>query len=285
MSSSHYSARARRIGLALSHFRRQAGMTLDEAAEEISSTKSTISRMEHGKTVSRPAMIRALLMRYGATGEELAALTKLAKEASRPGWWRSYVDILPSKHLDTIALEDEATRISTYEPTLIPGLLQTADYVRQVMRDGIFPLADEEVERRVEARLVRQKILTAERPLELCAIIDEAALRRPVGGASVMSEQLKTLVKLSELPQLSLQVMPLSAGAHAGVDSNMTILEFEDPTDPAIVAVNTSPGVLLIDKPADVRLSQRIFDELRTIALAPVESIAMIKEIRAHEYR
>ncbi|MGA8113316.1 MAG: helix-turn-helix transcriptional regulator [Actinocatenispora sp.] len=270
--------------MALSHFRRQAKMTLDDAAAQISSTKSTISRMENGKALSRPAVIRALFMTYGVTGDELDALTALAKEANQPGWWRSYAGILPTPHVDHIALESEATDISAFDPAVVPGLLQTSDYVRRIMRDGVNALTDEEIERRVEARLERQKRLTTEDPPQLCAILDEAVLRRPIGGPEVMRGQLTHLLRIAELPNVTLQLVPFSETAHPGLQGSVTILEFSDAEDPRIAVLETVAGDMVLHKADDVRQCARVFDRLRSVALDPDRSRATMGAILEAEY-
>lgn len=252
-------------------------MTLEQAAAEINLTKSTVSRMETAQASSRPAIVQALLIVYGVTGSELRALIQLAKEANQPGWWRAYSDVLPSRHLDHIALETEASAISTFEPTLVPGLLQTADYARAVMQSGVNTLTEQEIERRVEARLTRQTRLASEAPPTLCAILDETALRRPVGDrVAVMRPQLDRLLELLELPNVTIQIVPLSAGAHPGINGSVTILEFPDPLDPSVAFLETIAGDLYLDKPADLRVCTKVFDALRTVALGPEESRATI---------
>lgn len=281
----HYSARARRLGLALEHFRLQAGMTLDDAAIEISSTKSTLSRLENGRTLSRPAIVRALLMRYGVTGDELQALVTLAREASQPGWWRSYADVLPTPHVDHIALESEATEISAFDPVVIPGLLQTSDYIRRVMRDGVNALEDEEIERRIEARLERQKRVTGDDPVRLCVILTEAALRQPVGGAPVMRGQLKYLARVAAMPNVTLQVIPSSETAHPGLQGSVTVLGFDDAEDPPMAILETVAGDMVVDKPGDVRTCIRVFDRLRSVAFDPDRSTTMMSQILETVYR
>lgn len=260
-------------------------MTLDQAAEQISSTKSTISRMEHGKTISRPAVIRALFMSYGVTGEELDALTNLAKKANEPGWWRSYTDVLPTPHVDNIALEAEATDICIFEPSSVPGLLQTPDYARKIMRDGVNVLEDAEIERRVEARLERQQRLTSDQPPTLCAILDEAVLRHPVGGRSVMRDQLQHLLKVADMTNVTLQMVPYGEMAHPGLQGSVAILEFSDAEAPHIAVLETVAGDMILDKPNEVRHCSRVFCRLRSVALDPKTSRARIGAILEAEYQ
>lgn len=265
-------ARARRLGIALRTYREAAGMTLEQAADEINSTRSTLSRYENAQTLIKPAMVRALLTLYNISGEELAATVQLAKDARKTGWWVSYSYILDQRTIDFIAVEAEATAIANFEPSVVPGMLQTADYIREVMRGGPHTLVDDDIERRVQARLDRQRRLTENEPPIFDAIIDEGALLRPVGGPSVMTGQLQHLLKMSELPNITIQVIPLTAGYHRGTRGSLHILEFADPEDPIIASVETVAGQLIIDRPNELRTCTKIMEHLRTVALDPAAS-------------
>ena len=271
--------RARRLGLALRQLREAAALTLDDAADEVDMTKSTISRIEHGQTIARPGIVRALLNLYGVTGADHAGLMQLARDARTPGWWRAYSDVLPSAHLDYLALESEADTISVYDASVVHGLCQTAEYTRHVMRADVVPplLSDEEIERRVEVRQNRQARLTGPNRPSVCVIVDEAALSRPVGGPDVMRRQLEHLLKLSDLCNVSVQVAPLAIGAHPALPG-LQILEYADPGDPVIVVMDTVSGDMLIDRPADLRRCQAIYSHLRSLALGPHESRRMIRQ-------
>ncbi|MFC3504990.1 helix-turn-helix domain-containing protein [Micromonospora sp. NPDC049366] len=265
-------ARARRLGIALRTHREAAGLTLEAAADEINSTRSTLSRYENAQTLISPATVRALLTLYGVPSEDVAAAVELAKDARRPGWWVSYSYLLDRRTIDFIAFESEATGIANFEPSVVPGLLQTADYIRGVMRGGPHTLSDEQVEQRVRFRLDRQQRLTAEEPPIFDAIIDEGALLRPVGDRSVMEGQLRHLVKMAELPNITVQVIPLAAGYHRGTRGSLHILEFADPEDPIIASVETVAGQMILDRPGDLRTCTKIMEHLRTVALSPADS-------------
>jgi transcriptional regulator with XRE-family HTH domain len=262
-------ARARRLGIALRAFREAAGLTLEQAADEINSTRSTLSRYENAQTLVNPATVRGLLLLYGVSGEELAAMVRLAKDARKPGWWVSYSYILDRRTIDFIAVEAEATGIANFEPSVVPGLLQSADYIRGVMRGAPHTLSDEEVEQRVHVRLDRQRRLTESDPPIFDAIVDEGALLRPVGGQAVMKAQLQQLLKVSELPNVTVQVVPLSAGYHRGTRGSLHILEFADPEDPILASVETVAGQLILDRPNDLRTCTKIMEHLRAVALSP----------------
>ncbi|SCL29959.1 Helix-turn-helix domain-containing protein [Micromonospora nigra] len=265
-------ARARRLGIALRSHREAAGLTLEAAADEINSTRSTLSRYENAQTLVNPATVRALLTLYGVGADEVAAAVQLAKDARKPGWWVSYSYLLDRRTIDFIALEAEATGIANFEPSVVPGLMQTADYIRGVMRGGPHTLTDEQVEQRVHLRLDRQQRLTGDTPPIFDAILDEAALLRPVGDRTVMDGQLRHLLKMTELPNVTVQVIPLSAGYHRGTRGSLHILEFADPEDPIIASVETVAGQMVLDRPGDLRTCTKIMEHLRTVALSPAAS-------------
>ncbi|KXK63164.1 XRE family transcriptional regulator [Micromonospora fluostatini] len=265
-------ARARRLGIALRAHREAAGLTLEAAADEINSTRSTLSRYENAQTLVSPATARALLTLYGVAAEEVAAAVQLAKDARKPGWWVSYSYLLDRRTIDFIALEAEATGIANFEPSVVPGLLQTADYIRAVMLGGPHTLSDEDVEQRVHVRLDRQQRLTGDQPPILDTIIDEGALLRPVGGQAVMEAQIQHLLKIGELPNITVQVVPLSAGYHRGTRGSLHILEFADPEDPIIASVETVAGQMILDRPGDLRTCTKIMEHLRSVALSPAAS-------------
>jgi transcriptional regulator with XRE-family HTH domain len=262
-------ARSRRLGIALRTAREAAGLTLEQAADEISSTRSTLSRYENAQTLVSPAMARALLGLYGVNSEEVTAMVQLAKDARKPAWWVSYSYVLDRRTIDFIALEAEATAIANFEPSVLPGMLQTSDYVRAIMRGGPHTLSDDEVEQRVKTRIERQKRLTENNPPIFDAIVDEGALLRPVGGPDVQEAQLRSLLKTSELPNVTVQVIPLSAGYHRGTRGSLHILEFADPEDPILASVETVAGQMILDRPAELRTCAKIMEHLRAVALSP----------------
>lgn len=269
-------ARARRLGFALRAHREAAGMTLEQASDEINSTRSTLSRYEKAQTLVSPATVRTLLTLYGVSGDELAGAVQLAKEARIRGWWQSYSEVLDRRTLDFIALEADAVAIANFEPSVVPGLLQIPDYVRAVMRKAPRALPEQQVEQHVRARLSRQERLTAPDPPVFEAIIDEAALLRPVGGEAVLAAQLRSLVKVSELPNVTIQVVPLSAGYHRGTGGSLHMLEFADPEDPTLASVETVAGQLILDRPTDVRTCTKVMEHLRAVALSPDASRDML---------
>jgi transcriptional regulator with XRE-family HTH domain len=272
-------ARARRLGIALKSFREAAGLTLEGAAEEINSTRSTLSRYENALSLPNPAMVRALLTHYNVDGEELKGTIQLAKDARTPGWWVSYSYILDRKTADFIALESEATAIQSFEPSLVPGLLQTPDYIRAIMKGGPHTLDDEGIEQRVRLRLERQTRLTATPdPLLVDSVIDEVALMRKVGGHDVWAEQLEHLLKISELPNITIQVIPLSAGYHRGTRGSLHILDFGSDDQP-LASVETVAGQLSFDSSPELQTCTKIMQHLRTVALSPEASSELISNL------
>ncbi|HEY0699494.1 MAG TPA: helix-turn-helix transcriptional regulator [Micromonospora sp.] len=272
-------ARARRLGFALRSYREAAGLTLEEAADEINSTRSTLSRYENAQTLVSPATVRSLLTLYGITGPELTGAVQLAKEARVRGWWQSYSDVLDRRTLDFIALEADAVAIVNFEPSIVPGLLQIPDYVRAVMRGGPGALPEARVEQHVQARLSRQERLTGNDPPLFEAIVDEAALLRPVGGGYVLQAQLRALLKAAETPNVTIQVVPLAAGYHRGTGGSLHMLEFADPEDPRLASVETVAGQLILDRPADVRNCTKVMEHLRAVALSPDSSRDLISNL------
>ncbi|MEV4630152.1 helix-turn-helix transcriptional regulator [Micromonospora sp. NPDC049523] len=272
-------ARARRLGIALRSYREAAGLTLERAAEEINSTRSTLSRYENALSLPSPATVRALLTHYNVDEDGLKGTIELAKEAKKPGWWVSYSYLLDRRTADFIALESEATYIQSFEPSLVPGLLQTPDYIRAIMLGGPHILTDDEIEGRVQFRLNRQKRLAATpEPLVLDAVIDEVALMRRVGGDDVWAEQLEHLIKISEIPHITIGVIPLSAGYHRGTRGSLHILEF-GPEDQPLASVETVAGQLSFDTTPELDTCTKIMQHLRTVALSPEESCKLISNL------
>ncbi len=203
-----------------------------------------------------------------------AAGVALAPEAEQ-GWWTTYTD-LGISHL--IELETGASRISSYESSVIPWMFQTGEYARAVIR-GILPrISDRILDERVKARLRRQEILTREAPPAFVSLVDESALRRPVGGSQVMRDQLKRMAEIASIPSITLQVVPLSLGAHPGLDGAFTLLEFEPP-QPAVVYVENIAGTQYLKDASEVGKYQEALQDLRREALDAESSVRLVDEI------
>ena len=270
--------RARRLALELLRRREAAGLTREEAARQLEWSTSTIFRIETGRSRPQPGNVRVLLELYGVSGPERDGLIRLAREARQPGWWHSFRDVLPNPYEVFIGLEAGAASIRNFEPVVVPGLLQTEEYARQMSRGGPRELDRDDIERRVQVRMERQRILPREDRPRLWAVIDEAVIRRAVGGSEVMREQLRHLIDSAEQGKTTLQVVPFSAGAHAGTTGPFIILDFPEPTDPAVVYVETLAGDLYLEERADVDRYTLAFDRLLAAALHPDDSVRLVQE-------
>ncbi|MCO5969853.1 helix-turn-helix domain-containing protein [Actinoallomurus soli] len=265
------------LGSELRRLRDKAGVASAQAARAIGGSESKISRMELGRSGFKEADVAILLSLYGITDEEERdQLLTLARRANQPGWWHSYGDVLPSWFQSYIGLEQAAARIRTYEPQFVPGLLQTEDYAAAVISLGDFP--PEEVERRVSLRATRQRRFR-EGALRLWAVIDEMALRRPVGGPAVLRGQLEYLMTVAKQPGLTLQVTPFEAGALHAAPGGFTILRFADPQLPDVVYVEQLGNALYLDKREDIDRYTLAMDRLSVISATPEESIDLIGTI------
>src|SRR5579864_4317047 len=207
--------RARRLALELLRRREASGLSREEAARQLEWSTSTIFRIETGRSHPQPGNVRALLELYGVTGPERDGLIQLSRDARQPGWWHSFRDVLPNPYEVYIGLETGAASIRNFEPVVVPGLLQTADYAREIFRKGPIELDPDEVERLLEVRLARQKILARDDRPRVWAVIDEAVIHRVVGGTEVMRSQLRHLTEAAQQGKTTLQVVPYRAGAHA----------------------------------------------------------------------
>jgi transcriptional regulator with XRE-family HTH domain len=273
--------RRRRLALELRRLREAAGMTIEHVAKSLECSDSKISRIETARVRATPRDVRDLLALYGVTGTRQAGLIQLAREARQTGWWHQAYGDLPVRAL--VGLEDAAASISYYVQQLVPGLLQTEDYARAVLRAIRLDLGPAEVERRVGLRMARQSLLTRDEPPELWAVIDEAVLRRVVGGQEVMRQQLKRLAEAAARPNVTLQVLPFTAGEHAGMDGPFTILGFPDPADPDVVYLEHTTSDLYLEDPEATTRYARLFDHLRAESLGPDDSaefFAMVAEER-----
>ncbi len=273
--------RSRRLAFELRRLREAAGLTREQVSEQTGVNPATLYRHETATASSRPqrrTMI-ALLNMYGVTDQQRADLLALSREADVQGWLRPYHAELPEHYTAYIGFEAEARAVRNYESLFIPGLLQTKDYAQAVIRAGL-PLASQtEIDQRVQARLERQALLTQDEPIQLWAILDEAALHRQVGGTEVMRDQLRKLVTTAREPHVTVQVIPYSAGAHAGMPGSFILLDFPNPADPEIVYIDSMAGDLFLEAEADIRRYSLVFDNLRAVALSPDKSIILIENL------
>ncbi|KNB52094.1 helix-turn-helix domain-containing protein [Streptomyces caatingaensis] len=258
------------LGSQLRKLRESRGITREAAGYSIRASESKISRMELGRVSFKTRDVEDLLTLYGITREsERAALLGLAKEANVAGWWHSYGDVLPSWFQTYVGLEGAASHIGIYEVQFVHGLLQTEGYAHAVVVRGQ-PRADaDEIERRVSLRMERQKLLFSERAPHFHAVLDEAALHRPYGDATVMRGQLQHLVDISEQPNVTLQVMPFRHGGHAGESGAFTVLRFPESDLPDVVYLEQLTGALYLDKADEVAQYEGVMGRLRADSLSP----------------
>ena len=250
------------LGGHLRRLREQAHITTEQAAGVIRGSHSKISRMEHGRVGFKERDIADLLTMYGVTdGDEREALLKLARESNTPGWWQGYADILPHWVEPYFGLEAAASFIRNYELQFVPGLLQTEGYALSLIRLGNAP-TEEDVLRRAEARMSRQDILSRETPPRVWAVVDEGALRRPIGGAKVMREQLKHLIDMCDHPAVTLQVLPFQVASHPAMGGPFTILRFSEPDLRDVVYIEQLTSALYLDKPAEVDSYLEVMEQL-----------------------
>jgi transcriptional regulator with XRE-family HTH domain len=259
------------VGAQLRRLREERGITRDDAGYVIRGSGSKISRLELGKVSFKERDISDLLSHYGVEdGEQREAILTLARDANAPGWWHNYDDVLPSWFETYVGLEEAASLIRTYEVQFIPGLLQTEDYARAVTVAGRPDLPREETDRRVKLRAARQQLLLTRNPApRLWAVIDEGALRRPIGGTRVMRGQLEHLIQLGTLPNISIQIMPFRFGGHAAEGGAFSILRFPEPELPDVVYVEQLVSALYLDKREQVDRYGQIFDRLTVDSQPP----------------
>ncbi|ONH23591.1 transcriptional regulator [Frankia sp. CcI156] len=273
--------RSRRLGVELRRLREAAGLTAEEAGQAIRASDAKISRIENGRVAVRAVDVADLLAVYGVQDtEQREAILTLAKETRRQGWWRSFSDVVPRWMEVYIGLEADASSINTYQSSLVEGLLQTPEYAAAVIRSTWPELPDEEVHRRVTLRTSRQeRLLNGPQPPRLWVVLDEAALRRPIGGRDVLNAQLRHLVDTGAQPSVTIQVLPFDVGGHAALGTSFTHLGFPDPDDPEVVYVEVLTGSLYVEKPDEVRQYRDKLDHLRALALNPSASAEMIASL------
>jgi transcriptional regulator with XRE-family HTH domain len=241
------------LGAQLRRLREASGVTREAAGWEIRASESKISRIELGRVGFKERDVADLLTLYGVHDDaERDALLALARDANEPGWWHRYSDVLPQWFQSYLGLEAAAALIRTYEVQFVPGLLQSRDYARAVVLLGHRSAPQEEIEHRVNLRMARQRLLTRSGAPQLWAVVDEAALRRPIGGREVMYSQITALIEATKLPNVRLQVMPFTAGGHAAAGGAFTILRFPDRDLPDVVYIEQLTSALYLDKRDDV---------------------------------
>ncbi|MEU9334085.1 helix-turn-helix transcriptional regulator [Streptomyces sp. NPDC048290] len=258
--------RRRRLGQELRRLRELKGMTAEEVAERLLVSQSKISRLENGRRSISQRDVRDLCGVYEVEDVRIVdSLMQMAKDSRQQGWWHSFGDIPYSVY---IGLETDAASLRVYDPQVIPGLLQTRGYAESLIMGALPEAAQTDIDKRVQVRMRRQeRISAAENPLRLWAVLDEAALRREVGNQQVMIEQLEHLLEMSQLPHVTVQVIPFSMGAHPGVSGQYAILEFPDAADSSVVYIEGVTSDLYLEKPQDVGKYSVMYEHLRAQAL------------------
>ncbi|MDP9867728.1 MULTISPECIES: helix-turn-helix domain-containing protein [Streptosporangium] len=251
------------LGAQLRRLREQRHITLEEAGHAIRASHSKISRMELGRVSFRIRDVADLLTLYGVSDEDdRQALLALVGRANVTGWWHNYNDVLPSWFETYVGLEESATGIRNYEVQFVPGLLQSEGYARAVIRLGFPAASEEELERRLRLRLARQRLLRSAEPPHLWAVLDEAVLRRPLGGAEVMRGQIDHILQALELPNVTVQIVPFSVGGHAAAGGPFSILRFSQPDLPDVVYMEQLTSAVYLEKRDDVDRYLEVMERL-----------------------
>jgi transcriptional regulator with XRE-family HTH domain len=265
------------LGSQLRRLREQRGVTRQDAGYVIRASESKISRLELGRVSFKERDVDDLLTLYGVGDKaERDALIQLAREANTPGWWHRYNDVLPSFFQTYVGLEEAAALIRTYELQFVPGLLQSEGYARAVIRLGNAGAAEHEIDQRVELRLQRQERLTGPEAPRLWAVIDEGALRRPIGGPEVMRGQFEHLIEMSKLPNVTIQIMPFRFGGHAAEGGAFTILRFPEQDLPDVVYVENLTGAMYLDKRDDVDTYLQAMERLCVDSATPERTVELL---------
>ena len=268
------------VGAQLRRLRTELGLSREEAGEAIRASEWKIHRLENGQVGFKERDIIDLLRLYQVTDpDEVAAFLLLAREANTPGWWQHYGDLLPQWFRTYVDLESAAALIRTYEGQFIPGLLQTDAYMRAVVQGAHLDESAEELGRRVRLRMARQQLLTRELPPRVWAVIDEAALRRPVGGREVMAGQLERLIEATKLPNVTLQVLPFGEGAHPAMVGSFSVLRFPDEELPDVVYLEHLTSALYLNKPEEVDQYLHVMESISVRAAAPDRTVELLERI------
>jgi len=281
MATPSPTVRRKRLGIELRRLREHAELTCEDVGQRLECSGTRISRMETGRISVRPGDVRELLEVYGVSGAEADSLVQLAREARRKGWWHTYGRVLPTWFEAYIGLESEAVRLHDFQSLVIPGLLQTEDYARAVLRAGPHARSSAEIDRQVALRMERQKILSQAEPPDVWMVLSESVLRVHVGGPAIMRAQLRQLAGVAERPNITLQVLPLATVAHVHPVSPFTMLEFPNTADPAVVYLEHLTGSLFLENEDEVRRYRVIFDHLRAESLGTGESADLIAQVEA----
>src|SRR5450755_3293705 len=266
--------RRRRLAAELRRLRKESGKTREQVAEFVGCSPVTITRIESAQSAPRLADTARMLECYGVTGARREVLMTLCGEARKRGWWHQYSGAIPAWFEVYVGIEGEVSEIRSYQPEAIDGRLQTEGYIRALMLADVDVPSGEELERRIAVRMKRQEQLTGEDAPKMWIVLNEAALRRHVGGRGTMHEQLARLIEVSRSNKVVLQVLTYAAGAHPAMDGAFEILRFPEAADPDVVYLQYRRGSIYLEDSSDVEAYAELFDHLRARALGPHESRA-----------
>ncbi len=270
----------RALAAALERRREAAGLSPKDVAASLEWSETKVWRIETARVTVSPGDIRELARLYGLKDADTEAMVQLARQAKRPGWWKGMIQVLPEGFSVHLELESNATKIRTYEAQWVPGLWQTEDYARAVLKANSLASTPEQIERQVQVRMRRQQILdrTGPEPPAMWAILDEAVIRRVVGGREIMRGQLGRLREISSQPATTLQVLPFTAGAHMAAYGSFALFDPSDPAFPLTASTDRPAGSLIEDDPENTHRYTMMFDHLRASSLDPAESRTLIGE-------
>jgi transcriptional regulator with XRE-family HTH domain len=272
--------RRRRLAAELRQLRNGAGLSIEDVAGSLKWPASKVSRIENRQVGIAPRDLRKLLDLYEAGDAAYRGeLLEMGRRATERGWWQSYSGAVPSAYANFIGLEAEAATIRAYEPELFPGLLQTADYARAIIRAGRPADTAEEIGRRVEVRLERQEVLTrtVPPPPKVSVVLNEGVLARRVGGPEVMRAQIEHLMRERDRANIVIQILPFSSGEHPAMVGPFTMLTFLDPADPGVVNVENVMGSLALEKPEEIRSYEEVWGAIQAKAVPPGDSRAVMR--------
>jgi hypothetical protein len=268
------------LGAQLRRLRTDSGVSREEAGQAIRASPWKIHRLENGQVGYKERDITDLVALYGVTDPvEIATFITMAREANHPGWWNAYSDVLPQWFRAYVDLEAAAAQIRSYEGQFVPGLLQTEEYMRALMRATLRDRRPEEIDRRVRVRLTRQQLLTRPDPPLLWTVVDEAALCRPVGGSKVLGTQIERLIEAANLPNVTLQILRFGAGAHAAMIGAFSILRFADPEIPDVVYLEQVTNATYLDKPEDVEEYAHVMSSVGVLGAPPEQTMKILSDL------
>lgn len=277
-AASSPTVRRRQLAAELKRLRLAAGLTIEQVADQLEWSQGKVSKIENAHVSVLPRDVRHLLTVYGIQdGAERDALVTLATQSRQRGWWQQYGAAVPPWFETYVGIENAASHVAAYQSEYVHGLVQTHDYAVAVHRAAMMNVSGEEIERQVTVRMERQARLTEPDAPELWIVLNEAVIRRIVGGRQVMHEQLVKLIEATEMPNVTLQVLPFAAGAHPAMDSAFSLVEFDAPAGSSVVYLEYPTGSLYLEKLDEVARYRLVVSHLQAISLSPEESRRMLE--------